>query len=318
VVSSASTIAGAPGRADILAMDRVIRPNIRRTPIVSVPIDVGGITTTSSLTLKLEQLQCSGSFKARGAFANLLTRDVPSSGVIAASGGNHGVAVAYAAAQLGVRAHIFVPTVAAAQKVDLIRRLGAELVIAGDRYSDALAAAEAFAADDEALPVHAFDQWETIAGQGTLAVELAQQAPDITTVLVPVGGAGLIAGIAAYYGGAVRVVGVEPTGAPTLTRARAAGAPVDAPTGSIAADALAPRRVGLLTFAITQRYVNDVVLVDDAAITGAQHALWEQLRVVAEPAAAVGLAALRVGAYRPASGEHVAVVITGANGRPSS
>jgi threonine dehydratase len=315
VVSSASTIAGAPGRADILAMDRVIRPNIRRTPIVRVPIDVGGITTTSSLTLKLEQLQCSGSFKARGAFANLLTRDVPSSGVIAASGGNHGVAVAYAAAQLGVRAHIFIPTVAAAQKVDLIRRLGAELVIAGDRYSDALAAAEAFAADDEALPVHAFDQWETIAGQGTLAVELAQQAPDITTVLVPVGGAGLIAGIAAYYGGAVRVIGVEPTGAPTLTRARAAGAPVDAPTGSIAADALAPRRVGLLTFAITQRYVNDVVVVDDAAIADAQQALWEHLRVIAEPAAAVGLAALRVGAYRPASGEHVAVVITGANGR---
>jgi threonine dehydratase len=315
VVSSASTIAGAPGRADILAMDRVIRPNIRRTPIVRVPIDVGGITTTSSLTLKLEQLQCSGSFKARGAFANLLTRDVPSSGVIAASGGNHGVAVAYAAAQLGVRAHIFIPTVAAAQKVDLIRRLGAELVIAGDRYSDALAAAEAFAADDEALPVHAFDQWETIAGQGTLAVELAQQAPDITTVLVPVGGAGLIAGIAAYYGGAVRVIGVEPTGAPTLTRARAAGAPIDAPTGSIAADALAPRRVGLLTFAITQRYVNDVVVVDDAAIADAQQALWEHLRVIAEPAAAVGLAALRVGAYRPASGEHVAVVITGANGR---
>ena len=315
-MSGSGAVSGAPERADIVAVDQLIRPHIRRTPTVGVPVELGGITAASCLTLKLEQLQCSGSFKARGAFANLLTRDVRSSGVIAASGGNHGVAVAYAAAQLGVRAHIFVPTVAAAQKVDLIRRFGADLVITGERYSDALAAAEAFAVDSSAVPVHAFDQWETIAGQGSLAVELAEQVPDITTAVVPVGGAGLIAGIAAYFGGAVRIVGVEPTGAPTLTRARAAGAPVDAPTGSIAADALAPRRVGLLTFALMQRYVDDVVVVDDAAIADAQQALWEHLRVVAEPAAAVGLAALRVGAYRPAAGEHVVVVVTGANGRP--
>jgi threonine dehydratase len=316
VVSGPAAVTDVPGRADILAVDHVIRPHIRCTPIVRVPVEIGGVTTASSLTLKLEQLQCSGSFKARGAFANLLTRNGTSSGVIAASGGNHGVAVAYAAARLGVRAHIFVPTVAAGQKVDLIRQFGADLVIAGDRYSDALAAAEAFAVDSAALPVHAFDQWETIAGQGSLAVELAQQAPDIATVVVPVGGGGLIAGIAAYFGDTVRIVGVEPTGAPTLTSARAAGAPVDAPTGSIAADALAPRRVGALTFALTQRYVDEVVVVDDAAIIDAQQALWGQLRVVAEPAAAVGLAALRAGAYSPAPGEHVAVVITGANGRP--
>jgi threonine dehydratase len=314
VVSESRAVTGAPTRADILAVDQLIRPHIRRTPIVNVPVEIGGISAASSLTLKLEQLQCSGSFKARGAFANLLTRDIPSSGVIAASGGNHGVAVAYAAARLGVRAHVFVPTVAAAQKVELIRRFGADLVVTGDRYSDALAAAEAFAGDSAAVAVHAFDQWETIAGQGSLAVELAHQAPDISTVVVPVGGGGLISGIAAYFSDAVRIVGVEPAGAPTLTRAREAGAPVDAPTGSIAADALAPRRVGLLTFALAQRYVDDVVVVDDAAITDAQQALWEHLRIVAEPAAAVGLAALRVGAYKPAPGERVAVVVTGANG----
>lgn len=312
-MSETSAVTGAPERADIVAMDQLIRPHIRRTPTIGVPVDIGGVAV-ASLTLKLEQLQCSGSFKARGAFANLLSRHLPSSGVIAASGGNHGVAVAYASAQLGVPAHIFVPSVASAQKVDLIRRFGARLVITGDRYSDALAAAEAFAADSAALPVHAFDQWETIAGQGSLAVELAEQVPDITTVVVPVGGGGLIAGIAAYFGGAVRIVGVEPTGAPTLTCARTAGAPVDAPTGSIAADALAPRRVGILTFALTQRYVDEVVVVDDAAIADAQQALWEHVRVIAEPAAAVGLAALRAGAYRPAPGEHVAVVVTGANG----
>lgn len=316
MVSGPGIVNGAPDRDDIVAVDQLIRPHIRRTPTVGVPVEIGGTTAASCLTLKLEQMQCSGSFKARGAFANLLTRDVPSSGVIAASGGNHGVAVAYAAAQLGVRAHIFVPTIAAAQKVDLIRRFGAELVITGDRYSDALAAAEAFAVDSAALPVHAFDQWETIAGQGSLAVELAEQVPDMMTVVVPVGGGGLIAGIAAYFGSAVRIVGVEPTGAPTLTRARVAGGPVDAPTGSIAADALAPRRVGLLTFELAQRYVDEVVVVDDAAIADAQQSLWENLRVVAEPAAAVGLAALRVDAYRPAPGENVAVVITGANGQP--
>jgi threonine dehydratase len=316
MVSGSGVVNRAPDRDDIVAVEQLIRPHIRRTPTVGVPAEIGGITAASCLTLKLEQMQCSGSFKARGAFANLLTRDVPSSGVIAASGGNHGVAVAYAAAQLGVRAHIFVPTVAAAQKVDLIRRFGAELVITGDRYSDALAAAEEFAVDTAALSVHAFDQWETIAGQGSLAVELAEQVPDITTVVVPVGGGGLIAGIAAYFGRAVRIVGAEPTGAPTLTRARVAGVPVDAPTGSIAADALAPRRVGLLTFELAQRYVDEVVVVDDAAIADAQQTLWEHLRVVAEPAAAVGLAALRVGAYRPAPGDKVAVVITGANGQP--
>jgi len=275
--------------------------------------DIGVRGADAPIVIKLEQLQRSGSFKARGAFANVLTRDVPQAGVAAASGGNHGVAVAYAAAHLNVPARIFVPTISDAEKVDRIRRLGADLVIEGERYSDALEVAEAFVARSGALAIHAFDQYETIAGQGTLAIELADQAPDVTTVLVPVGGGGLIAGIAAYFEDSVRVVGVEPVSAPTLTRAMACGAPVDAPTGSIAADALAPRRVGDLTFELATAFVDDVVLVDDEAIVDAQRALWEQLRVVAEPAAAVGIAALRVGAYRPDPTERVAVVITGAN-----
>jgi threonine dehydratase len=297
-------------------MNAVVRQHIRRTPVVQVQAnDIGGAIAIGSapITLKLEQLQCSGSFKARGAFANILTRDVPSAGVVAASGGNHGVAVAYVAARLGVPAHIFVPTVSAAEKVARIRRLGAHLVVAGDRYSDALTVAEAFVAEAGGLPIHAFDQFETIAGQGSVAVELAQQAPELTTVLVPVGGGGLIAGIAAFFGDSVRVIGVEPAGAPTLTRARECGMPVDAPTGSIAADALAPRRIGELAFEIAKAYVDDVVLVDDDAIADAGRTLWEQLRLIAEPAGAVGIAALRAGAYRPGPDERVGVVISGAN-----
>jgi threonine dehydratase len=298
-------------------METVVRKYIRRTPVVRVAAgDVGGAMATGTrerLTLKLEQLQCSGSFKARGAFANLLSRSVPAAGVLAASGGNHGVAVAYAAARLGVAAHIFVPAISAAEKVERIRKSGANLVVAGDRYSDALAVADAFAVESGALPIHAFDQYETIAGQGTLAFELAEQAPQLSTVLVPVGGGGLIAGIAAFFGDRVRVIGVEPTGAPTLTRAMAHGLPVDAPTEGIAADALAPRRVGELTFKIAQAHVDDVVLVDDDAIAEAQRIMWEQLRLIAEPAGAVGIAALRSGAYRPRPNEHVCVIITGAN-----
>jgi threonine dehydratase len=163
------------------------------------------------------------------------------------------------------------------------------------------------------MPVHAFDQRETILGQATLGLELHEQVPDLDTVLVPVGGGGLIAGMAGYFAGAVRVIGVEPDGAPTLTRARAAGAPVDAPAGSIAVDALAPRRVGELVFPLTEAFVADVLLVDDDAIGAAQRTLWQSARIAAEPAACVGVAALLAGTYRPAPGERVAVVISGAN-----
>jgi len=292
-----------------------IQPYIRRTPAVRADLaDLDqGVSRSASVTFKLEMLQVAGSFKARGAFANLLLRDIPEVGVAAASGGNHGVAVAYAAHRLGVPARIYVPTVSARAKIDRIRELGAHLVVGGDRYADALAAAQAWVADSGALSVHAFDQRETLLGQGTLGLELEHQVDGLDTVLVPVGGGGLIAGVAAYLEDRVRVVGVEPDGAPTLHRARAAGHPVDAPTGSIAADALAPRRVGELVFPITQAYVDDVVLVDDQAIRLAQRRLWAALRVVAEPAASVGLAALLSGVYRPEPGENVAIVLSGSN-----
>jgi threonine dehydratase len=296
-------------RDDIRHADDVIGPYLRRTPVLE--LDLAG-----PVVLKLEQLQCAGSFKARGAFANLLLRDVPPAGVAAASGGNHGVAVAYAAHRLGIPARIFVPTVSSAAKTERIGQL-ADLVVGGDRYADALEAAQRWIAASGALGVHAFDQRETILGQATLALELDGQTGPLDTVLVPVGGGGLIAGIASYFAGGVKVIGVEPDGAPTLFRAREAGKPVDAPAGSIAVDALAPRRVGDLVFPITQAYVQDVVLVDDDAIRGAQRTLWQTARIAAEPAASVGAAALLSGAYKPAPGERVAVIVTGANMTPS-
>ena len=311
-------------REDIRGTYETIRPYIRRTPVVQ--LDLGDLDPAagelSAITLKLEQLQCAGSFKARGAFTNLLLRDVPPAGVVAASGGNHGVAVAYAAHRLGLPAKIFVPTVSAPAKIERIRQLGAELVVTGDRYADALAAAQAWVETSGAMSVHAFDQRETLLGQGTVGLELTAQAdsPDdggLDTVLVPVGGGGLIGGIAAWFAGSTRVIGVEPDGAPTLTRARAEGGPADAPAEGVAADALAPRRVGELVFPITQAYVEDVVLVSDAAILAAQRALWQAARIAAEPAASVGIAALLSGACKPAAGERVAVVISGANMAPA-
>src|SRR5271166_2018070 len=315
-------LAGVITRDEIRGTYDTIRPCIRRTPVVQVDLselDPAGPDPSPlpTVTLKLEQLQCAGSFKTRGAFANLLLRDVPPAGVVAASGGNHGVAVAYAAHRRGVPARIFVPTVSTPAKMERIRQLGAELVVTGERYADALAAAQAWVESSGAMSVHAFDQRETLLGQGTLALELAGQAGETDTVLVPVGGGGLVGGIAAYFAGTVRVIGVEPVGAPTLTRARAEGRPADAPAEGVAADALAPRRVGELVFPITQAYVEDVVLVDDTSILAAQRALWEAARIAAEPAAAVGIAALLTGAYKPAPGEHVAVVISGANMAPS-
>ena len=281
---------------------RTIRSHVRHTPV----LDFAGVT------LKLEQLQHTGSFKARGATANLMLRDVPAAGVVAASGGNHGAAVAWAARQHGVPATIFVPTVSSPAKVERIRGYGAHLEIAGDRYADAEAASREWSCTHDALEVHAYDQPLTLLGQGSVALELAAQAPDLDTVLVAVGGGGLIGGIAAYYGGDVRVVGVEPEHAPTLTAALAAGEPVDAEAGSVAADALAPRRVGKLMFPIAQRYIR-TVLVTDEAIIAAQRALWEHARVVTEPAGATAYAALLSGAYRPAEAERVGVVLSGAN-----
>jgi threonine dehydratase len=307
--------AGRIGADEIRRTYERIRPYLRRTPTLTVSLAAltGHDDADPGVVLKLEQLQCAGSFKTRGAFANLLLREIPPAGVVAASGGSHGLAVAYAAHRLGVPATIFVPSIANPAKIDAIRSLGADLRIGGERYADAWAAAQISAAESGAMQVPAFDQPETILGQGSVALELSEQVSGLDTVLVPVGGGGLIAGVAAYFAGAVRVIGVEPDGAPTLTRARANGGPVDAPTGSIAADVLAPKRIGSLVFPLTESYVSDVVVVDDEAIRQAQHALWRSTRLIAEPAGAVTTAALMTGAYRPEPGERAAVVITGAN-----
>jgi len=299
-------------RERIAATEVAIRRFVRRTPLVRADGADFGLSP-GSLTFKLEMLQHSGSFKARGAFANLLLRDPPAIGVVAASGGNHGAAVAYAAQRLGVPATIFVPEITSPAKLERIRNYGAHLVIAGSRYADALAASEAHVAATGAMAIHAFDQTETLLGQGTVGLELEQDAPDIDTLLVAVGGGGLIGGVAAWYAGRIRIVAVEPEAAPTLHAARAAGRPVDAPAGGIAADSLAPRRVGELMFSIARAHVADVVLVSDDAIRQAQAALWSGLRVVAEPGGAAAFAALLCGRYRPSPGERVAVLICGAN-----
>lgn len=296
----------------IAQAERLVRPFIRRTPVVEIDGAELGLPA-HRLTLKLELLQHSGSFKARGAFANLLTRDVPEVGVVAASGGNHGAAVAYAAMKLGKPAKIFVPSVSSPAKVQRIRDYGADLAIEGDRYADALAASERWAQRTGALQVPAFDQDETIMGQGTIGLELAEQAPDIDTVLVSVGGGGLVAGVAAWFAGRIKVIGVEPFASPTLSKALEAGHPVDAEAGGLAADSLAPRRVGERVFPIIRKYAPQTVLVSDTAIADAQATLWQALRIVAEPGGAAAFAAILSGAYRPAAGERVAVIISGGN-----
>jgi threonine dehydratase len=299
-------------RDSIGAIEKIIRPRIRRTPVIEVEGSEFGLGDFR-LSFKLELLQHAGSFKTRGAFANLLTRDIPKVGVVAASGGNHGAAVAYAAMTLGIPAKIFVPSISSPAKIQRIRNYGAELVVGGDRYADALAASEAWVVHSGALAVHAFDQRETLLGQGTVGMELEEQLPGLDTLLVAVGGGGLIGGIAAWYGRDIKVIGVEPEASPTLTRALEAGGPVDAETGGIAADSLAPRRVGERVFLIAKHDVDRVVLVGDEAIQHAQEALWATLRVVAEPGGAAAFAALLSGRYKPSADERVAVLLSGGN-----
>jgi len=299
-------------RQAIVSIDTLIRPYLRRTPVIRADRADFGLPP-GPLVLKLEHLQHTGSFKARGAFANLLLRDIPPAGVVAASGGNHGVAVSYAARCLGVPARIYVPGISSAAKIARIRGYGAHLVITGDTYADALAASREWAASRGAMTVHAYDQAETILGAGTLGIELAQQAPAAATVLASVGGGGLLSGIAAAYAGQVRVVGAEPEEAPSLTHALKAGRPVDAPVGGAAADSLGARQVGELPFSILTGHAAQAVLVSEDAIRQAQELLWDRFRLVAEPGGCAALAALASGAYQPAPGETVAVVISGAN-----
>jgi len=299
-------------RGQITETENIIRPHIRRTPVIeAVGIDFG--LDSIPLIFKLELLQHSGSFKARGAFANLLLRKIPQAGVVAASGGNHGAAVAFAAMKLGIPAKIFVPTVASPEKIERIRGYGAELVVTGERYAEALAASELWAAESGALAVHAYDQPETLLGQGSVGLEFEQQAPSLDSLLVAVGGGGLIGGVASWYANRIKIVGVEPEAAPTLHNALQAGHPVDSPAGGIAADSLAPKRVGELMFPIAQRFVSNVVLVTDDAIQQAQQALWKVLRIVAEPGGAAAFAAILSGRYKPQRGERVGVLVCGGN-----
>src|SRR3954447_1657494 len=290
-----------------------IAPYIRETPIVRLNGADFGLDSFP-LVLKLEQLQHAGSFKARGAFTNLLSREIPQAGVVAASGGNHGAAVALAAKRLGVPAKIFVPEVSTPAKVARIREYGADLVIIGEHYGIALAESEKYRDESGALAVHAFDDDYTMQGQGTLALEPQKEAPEITTVLAAVGGGALIAGIASWFAGTnVKVIGVEPEHAPTLTKALEAGEPVDAETGSIANDSLAPKRIGARVLPILQKYLDRVLLVTDEEIRRSQEALWSGARVVVEPGGAAAFASLLARKYVPADGERVAVVLSGGN-----
>jgi threonine dehydratase len=300
------------GRGRIVLTEKLIRPYIRRTPVIEVDgADLG--LDSARLIFKLELLQHTGSFKTRGAFANLLTHEVPDAGVVAASGGNHGAAVAFAAQKLGKPATIFVPSVASPAKIDRIRSYGANLVVSGDRYADALATSERWATESGALQVHAYDQAETLLGQGTIGLEFEEQYPELDSLLVAVGGGGLIGGIAAWYAGRVKLIGVEPEAAPTLENALRAGHPVDASAGGIAADSLAPKRVGDMMFPFAQAYVNRVALVPDTAIHEAQQRLWDVLRLATEPGGAAAFAALLFRRYQPEPGERVGILVCGGN-----
>lgn len=308
-----------PDRCAIETAAARIAGRVRVTPVIELERGAFGLAPAVAVTLKLESLQHAGSFKPRGAFNRVLAQAaLPAAGLIAASGGNHGAAVAHVARALGVRAEIFVPEIVAPAKLARLRDDGADVRIGGRDYAEALAACEARRAASGALPVHAYDDADVVAGQGTLARELEAQVPQLDTVLVAVGGGGLIGGVAAWYAGRVRVVGVEPHGCATLRRALDAGAPVDVPVSGLAAGSLGARRIGSIGFALAQAHVADAVLVDDDAIRAAQHALWRELRVFAEPGGATALAALLAGAYRPAPGERVGVIVCGGNGDPAA
>jgi threonine dehydratase len=305
-----------PTRAAIAAAVRRIAGHVRETPVLD--LGTGAFGGAGHVVVKLELLQHSGSFKARGAFNTVLGGTVPAVGVIAASGGNHGAAVAFAARASGVPAEIFVPTIASPAKVARLADYGARVVQTGAAYAEARAAAAARQIETGALWVDAYDAPATVAGQGTVAAEFERQAPGLDTVLVAVGGGGLIGGMAGWLCGSVRIVGVETEGCPTLHAALAAGRPVDVAVSGLAADSLGARRIGDIAFAAAIDHVATTVLVPDAAVKDAQRALWDAVRIVAEPGGATALAALLSGAYRPAPGERVGVLVCGGNCDPGS
>jgi threonine dehydratase len=302
-------------RADIAAAAVRIAGHVRHTPLLRIAGPDLGLAFP--VALKLELLQHTGSFKPRGAFNRLLSAEAPTAGVIAASGGNHGAAVAYAARALGMTAEIFVPALTPPTKVARIASYGARVVQGGETYAEALAASRERQAETGALEVHAYDHPAVLAGQGTVGREFEMDAPELTHVLVATGGGGLIGGIAAWYAGSATVVSVEPEGCPGLHDALRAGQPVAAPVGGLAADSLGARQVGGLMFPIAARYVAPSVLVTDDAIGAAQRLIWDRLRLIAEPGGATALAALLSGAFVPPDGARVGVLVCGANTDPA-
>jgi threonine dehydratase len=301
-------------RSDIETAAARLATHIRHTPVTE--IDARSLSLEFPVKLKLELLQHTGSFKPRGAFNRLLSATIPESGVIAASGGNHGAAVAYAARALGVTAEIFVPAGTPATKVNRIASYGARVVQGGETYADALAASRARQAETGALEVHAYDHADVLAGQGTVGREFQMDAPELTHILVATGGGGLIGGIAAWYAGSAEIICVEPEGCPTLTTAMLVGRPLDCPVSGLAADSLGARQVGALMFPIAQSFVTGAVLVTDEQIAATQRLLWEQMRLIAEPGGATALAALVSGRFDPPQGARVGVVICGGNTDP--
>jgi threonine dehydratase len=300
---------------DIRSAHARIRGHIRRTPVLEMTSPTAG---TPPLSLKLECLQTTGSFKARGAFHNLLTWPAPAVGCATASGGNHGAAVAYAAQKLGIRARIFVPEIATRAKIAKIKAYGADAMIGGGSYAEAQQRCDQYVAESGALPIHPYDAVETIAGQGTVALEWEEDLerlglPRLDTILIAVGGGGLIAGAATWFAGRVKVVGVEPEGSRALQAALGADRPVDVAVKSIAADSLGAKRIGELNFGIAKRFVSEVVLVEDKAIVEAQRQLWAEVSIIAEPGGAAAFAAIASRAYRPEPGERVGVLVCGAN-----
>ena len=301
----------APTHDDVLEAAELISPHVRRTPVLDV--EVAG----TPVTLKLELLQHAGSFKARGTFTSVLGAEQRPSVLVAASGGNHGLAVAYVGRALGITARIFVPAAAPRVKVDAIAGLGAEVHRGGATYAEALLASREAGAEPEALVLHAYDAKSTVAGQGTLGLEIAEQVPDVDTVLVAVGGGGLLAGVTLGLPGGTRMVAVEPATCPTLAEAIAHGGPVDVSVGGVAADALGASRIGTIAWDVVQGHDVRSVLVEDEAVLAARRWLWQQARVAAEPAGAAALAALLSGRYVPTAGERICVVICGGNADPA-
>ncbi len=304
-----------PTRVDIEAAAERIADRVRTTPVAL--LEAGAFGVAEPLALKLELLQHTGSFKPRGAFNRVLSAGVPAAGLVAASGGNHGLAVAHVARELGVPAEVFVPTSSSPVKLANLRRYGVGVTVVGDYYADAYRASQLRAAETGALDVHAYDDVEVAAGQGTVGRELDGQLDDVDTVLVAVGGGGLLGGIATWFGRRARLVAVEPERIPTLSAALDAGRPVDVDVAGVAADSLGARRIGRVGLAAAQAAAVHSVLVPDQAILEARQQLWDHLRIASEAGGATALAALTCGAYRPVVGERVAVIICGGNTDPS-